>query len=63
MKVNPLDCITLCRICKRNFEVTGDNYIRRVNRSNARLDTCDVCQVRLGYDYKITPKQQKEAAQ
>ena len=59
MKADPFSKITLCIRCKHDFEDTQKYYIRPTSRKRNRVDTCDICQVRLGYDYKVTTKKYK----
>jgi len=55
VKANPFDVITLCYKCKRSFEEAGNN-VRRVSHKQISKDTCDLCSVKSGYDYKVTSK-------
>lgn len=47
--------ICLCPACRENFEATGSYRIRRANRRQAVKETCTYCQMRMGYDYYVTP--------
>ena len=63
MKANPFDLITLCYKCKRSFEETGDYNVRQLPRKERTRDKCDLCQVKYGDDYRITPSKRREDAQ
>ena len=60
MNVNPFEIITLCYKCKRSFEEAGNKVSRVKQQKPVKVDTCDFCHVKNGYDYKITPKQARK---
>jgi hypothetical protein len=68
MKRNPFDEMTLCYICKGDFENTGEYNIRRTKRRYKRDEKkeeekkkqCTYCSYRDGYDYIVTRKDRKE---
>lgn len=47
--------ICLCPICRENFEITGTYRIRRANYQQTVKEICTYCQIRMGYDYYVTP--------
>ena len=47
--------ICLCHTCRENFEATGSYRIRRARRRQAVKEVCTYCQMRMGYDYYVTP--------
>ena len=48
--------MTLCRVCKNDFLSSNKNYIRRTKQWQEYKETCDFCNFRQGYSYKITQK-------
>lgn len=48
--------ICLCPTCRENFEITGSYRIRRADYGQAFKEVCTYCQIRMGYDYYVTPK-------
>ena len=46
--------LTLCPRCKSNFEDSGRKLIKLPRQ--AEKDNCDICQVRKGWEYRITEK-------
>jgi len=46
----------LCSVCRQHYEDLPDHDIKRLNPKQCIKDTCDLCQVRLGFDYIITHK-------
>ena len=51
--------ITLCHICRANFDKTGA-YIHRADPTQKDKERCTYCNVRDGYDYKVTPKGRRD---
>ena len=47
--------ICLCPICRENFEITGSYHIRRADYRQLTKEVCTYCQIRMGYDYYVTP--------
>ena len=52
--------ITLCPKCRAGFGISGANYIRRANPHQEYKEKCTYCNVRVGYDYVVTPRGRKE---
>lgn len=47
--------ICLCPTCRENFEIAGSYRIRRANYQQTVKEICTYCQIRMGYDYYVTP--------
>ena len=45
--------LCLCPTCANTFYLMEDHYIKRVDHNQRYKDTCSMCGVRYGYDYKI----------
>jgi len=45
--------LCLCRSCANAFYLMDDHYIKRVDRNQKYKDSCCMCGVRYGFDYKI----------
>ena len=51
--------ITLCPKCRADFDSAGA-YIYRADPEQEHKEKCTYCNVREGYDYKVTPKGRKD---
>ncbi len=51
--------LCLCPTCAAQFYNSPDHTIRRVDPYSAVKDECTYCQVRMGYDYRITYAKKK----
>ena len=49
-----LDIRTLCGACKSDYESSG--YVLSKIKGQSHKDECDFCQVRKGWEYKVTEK-------
>ena len=45
--------LCLCPVCANAYYLMDDHYIKRVDHNQKYKDTCSMCGVRYGYDYKI----------
>lgn len=54
--------MTLCFKCRADFEIAGENHIRRVDRKKEMTEKCDYCSFRLGCDYEIIPKDRRRSS-
>ncbi len=45
--------LCLCSTCANTFHLMDDHYIKRVNRHQKYKDSCCMCGVKYGFDYKI----------
>ena len=50
--------LTLCGTCLRQFILSPEHIVRRIDRTQAK-EPCMYCQVRDGYDYRITRKKKR----
>ncbi len=45
--------LCLCPVCANAYYLMDDHYIKRVDHNQRYKDTCSMCGVRYGYDYKV----------
>lgn len=45
--------LCLCPVCANAYYLMDDHYIKRVDHNQKYKDTCSMCGVRYGYDYKV----------
>lgn len=45
--------LCLCPVCANAYYLMDDHYIKRVDYNQKYKDTCSMCGVRYGYDYKV----------
>ena len=45
--------LCLCPVCANTYYLMDDHYIKRVDHNQRYKDTCSMCGVRYGYDYKV----------
>lgn len=50
--------LTLCGTCLRQFILSPEHIVRRIDRTQTK-EPCMYCQVRGGYDYRITQKKKR----
>ena len=50
--------LTLCGACLRQFILSTEHIVRRIDRTQTK-EPCMYCQVRAGYDYRITRKKKR----
>ena len=48
----PLE-LCLCATCANSFYLMEDHYIKRIDRNQKYKDSCCMCGVRYGFDYRI----------
>lgn len=48
--------LTLCRKCHQAFCGSGDYLVWRADFEQEQRETCTICNVRTGYDYKVVRK-------
>ncbi|MCQ2462771.1 MAG: type II toxin-antitoxin system PemK/MazF family toxin [Clostridia bacterium] len=54
----PLNVMTICPTClKKEFD-SGKYAIHRVNHYSCDKEFCDICKIRLGYNYSLTRKRE-----
>lgn len=51
--------LTLCPVCASQFYNSPQHYIERINLSQAGKEQCTYCNVRFGWDYRITRKKHR----
>lgn len=50
--------LTLCGTCLRQFILSPEHIVRRIDRTQTK-EPCTYCQVRDGYDYRVTRKKKR----
>ena len=45
--------LCLCPVCANAYYMMEDHVIKRVDHNQKYKDTCSMCGVRYGYDYKV----------
>lgn len=45
--------LCLCPVCANAYYLMDDHYIKRVDHNQKYKDTCSMCGVRYGFDYKV----------
>lgn len=45
--------LSLCPVCANVYYLMEDHVIKRVDRNQKYKETCSMCGVRYGYDYKV----------
>ena len=53
----------LCPTCLSNFFETHNYIIHRIDKFQTEKDVCTYCQQRLGYDYRIIDRKEKDDSQ
>ena len=45
--------LCLCPVCANTYYLMDDHYIKRVDHNQKYKESCSMCGVRNGYDYKV----------